>query len=188
MNKEQSLSGYILLAFIIHVFAFVSLHHTSFVNDISKIGDSGMEVQMIFLQKKVTRSEETFSVDPIKKKEVEIQKENKEIIMDNRKIGESVKITYNSYQAKVRQIIDGNKKYPLISRQRRQEGTVIAKFTILKNGTVDKLILRSSGYRGLDREARRMIMASSPFPPIPDNVSKSPMNFTVPINFTLNTY
>ena len=42
MNKEESLSGYILLALVIHVFAFVSLYNASFVNDISKVGDSGM--------------------------------------------------------------------------------------------------------------------------------------------------
>ena len=62
------------------------------------------------------------------------------------------------------------------------------KFIILKDGSVDNLSIISSGYRGLDREARRMIIMSSPFPAIPDSISKTGITLTIPINFTLNEY
>ena len=43
----------------------------------------------------------------------------------------------------------------------------------------------SSGYRGLDREARRMIITSIPFPEIPSAANKESITLTVPINFSL---
>jgi TonB family protein len=51
---------------------------------------------------------------------------------------------------------------------------------------VEKLSIDSSGYRILDREARRIIMISSPFPEIPDSMNKDSIDLTIPINFKLN--
>ena len=84
------------------------------------------------------------------------------------------------------QIIDENKSYPLLARQRKQEGSPIVSFTILKNGIVEKITIVSSGHRLLDREARRIIMLSSPFPEIPNSMKKDSIDLTVPINFKLN--
>jgi protein TonB len=78
-----------------------------------------------------------------------------------------------------------NKKYPLLSLQRRQEGTPIVEFTILKNGEVTNLNLVSSGYRLLDREAQKIVIKSSPFPPIPESVGKNSIDLRIPINFSL---
>ena len=93
---------------------------------------------------------------------------------------------YDTYYGRVRQIIDANKSYPLLARQRKQEGSPKVSFTILKNGIVEKLSVDSSGYRILDREARRIIMISSPFPEIPDSMNKDSIDLTIPINFKLN--
>ena len=109
-----------------------------------------------------------------------------DMLMDNREVGEESKYTYDTYYGKIRQIIDSNKKYPLLSRQRKQEGTPIVMFTILKNGVVANLSIKSSGHRSLDREARRLIMISSPFPKIPDSVNKKSISLTIPVNFRLN--
>ena len=82
-------------------------------------------------------------------------------------------------------MLDSNKKYPLLSLQRRQEGTPVVEFTILKSGEVIDLIVNSSGYRLLDREAQKIVLKSAPFPPIPDSIGKQRINLRVPINFNL---
>ena len=69
--------------------------------------------------------------------------------------------------------------------QRRQEGTPIVEFTILKNGDVTNLNVISSGYRLLDREAQKIVLKSSPFPRIPDSVGKNIIDLRIPINFNL---
>ena len=69
--------------------------------------------------------------------------------------------------------------------QRRQEGTPVVEFTILKNGEVTNLSVSSSGYRLLDREAQKIVLKYSPLPPIPDSLGKSSIDLRVPINFNL---
>ena len=71
------------------------------------------------------------------------------------------------------------------ARQRREEGSPRVTFRILENGVIENIRVMSSGYRSLDREARRMIMASSPFPPIPKSMKKKFIELTIPININL---
>ena len=78
-----------------------------------------------------------------------------------------------------------NKKYPILSLQRRQEGTPVVEFTILKNGNVTNLTVSSSGFRLLDRDAQKIVLKSSPFPPIPDSILKKSIDLRIPINFNL---
>jgi protein TonB len=58
-------------------------------------------------------------------------------------------------------------------------------FTILQNGEVTNLSVLSSGYRLLDREAQKIVLKSSPFPPIPDTIGKNSIDLRIPINFNL---
>ena len=99
--------------------------------------------------------------------------------------GDKAEKIYQSYYGVIRNILDSNKKYPLLSLQRRQEGTPIVEFTILKNGEVANLSLITSGYRLLDREAQKIVMKSSPFPPIPESMGKKNIDLRIPINFSL---
>ena len=101
------------------------------------------------------------------------------------RFGDISKNAYQSYYGQIRKIIDSNKKYPLLARQRREEGSPRITFTILKSGLVENVSVMTSGYRSLDREARRMILASSPFPPIPASMKKEYIQLTIPINFNL---
>ena len=61
----------------------------------------------------------------------------------------------------------------------------MVEFTILKNGAVTNLTVSSSGYRLLDREAQKIVLKSSPFPPIPDSIGKNTIALRIPINFNL---
>jgi len=184
MNEPSKLNKYLLIAFIMHSFFLFSFSLPRTVNDITTIGETGMQIQMMVLKKSDEVYEKSLASEEIRNKTEDSEKDQ-ELLMDNRKVGEESVYTYDTYFGKIRQIIDANKKYPLLSRQRQQEGTPTVTFTILKNGIVDDLSIKSSGYRSLDREARRMIMISSPFPRIPDSVNKKSITLTIPINFRL---
>ena len=73
----------------------------------------------------------------------------------------------------------------MLALQRRQEGSPIVEFTILKNGEITNFNLITSGHRLLDREAKKIVLKSVPFPPIPASMGKSTINLRIPINFNL---
>ena len=184
MNEITKLNKYLLIAFAIHLFFLFTLTSPKTVNDITTIGETGMKIQMMVLKKSDEVYDESLASEEIRNKTEDSEKDQ-EMLMDNREVGEKSEYTYDTYYGKIRQTIDANKKYPLLSRQRKEEGTPKVMFTILKNGVVTNLSIKSSGYRSLDREARRMIMISSPFPKIPDSVSEESISLTIPINFRL---
>ena len=140
---------------------------------------------MIVLETSDEIYEKSFSSVVIRNKTEDSEKEQ-QVLIDNRAVGDKSQHVYDTYYGRGRQMIDGNKSYPLLARQRKQEGSPKVSFTILKNGIVEKLSVDSSGYRILDREARRIIMISSPFPEIPDSMNKDSIDLTIPINFKLN--
>ena len=185
MNDSSILNKYLIIAFAIHSLFLFSFSMPKTVNDITTIGETGMTIQMMVLNKRDEIYEKSIASEEIRNKTENTEKDQ-EMLMDNREVGEQSEYTYDTYYGKVRQIIDANKKYPLLSRQRKEQGTPTVTFTILKNGVVTNLSIKSSGYRSLDREARRMIMMSSPFPRIPDSIKKESISLTIPINFRLN--
>ena len=183
--QTDHLNRYILISIIIHMLFLISLKNTFVKQDISQIGEQGMQIQMVLIQDKVDDIQEDES---ILSKEKEILKEieqEQQAIFDNRIQGDKAKKIYQSYYGVIRNILDSNKKYPLLSLQRRQEGTPVVEFTILKNGAVTNLTVSSSGYRLLDREAQKIVLKSSPFPPIPDSIGKNTIDLRIPINFNL---
>jgi TonB family protein len=185
MSEISKLDKYLLIAFVMHLFFLFTLTSPKTVNDITTIGETGMTVQMMVLKKSDEVYDKSLASEEIRNKTEDSEKDQ-EMLMDNREVGEKSEYTYDTYYGKIRQIIDSNKKYPLLSRQRKEEGTPTVTFTIQKNGVVANLSIKSSGHRSLDREARRMIMISSPFPKIPDSVNKKSISLTIPVNFRLN--
>jgi TonB family protein len=161
------------------------LKNTFIKQDISQIGEQGMQIQMVLIQDKlddIQEDESMLSEDKEILKEIE---QEQQAIFDNRLQGDKAEKIYQSYYGVIRNILDSNKKYPLLSLQRRQEGTPVVEFTILKNGTITNLTVSSSGFRLLDREAQKIVLKSSPLPPIPDSLGKSSIDLRIPINFNL---
>jgi len=184
MQTDQ-LNKYILISLGIHMLFFISFKSTYMKQDISQIGEQGMQIQMVLIQDKTDDIQEDESILSEEKEILkEIEKEQ-QAIFDNRIQGDQTEKIYQSYYGVIRNILDSNKKYPLLSLQRRQEGTPVVEFTILQNGTVTNLTVSSSGYRLLDREAQKIVLKSSPFPPIPDSIGKKSIDLRIPINFNL---
>ena len=144
MIREDRLQTYYVLAFIIHLLFIVNLRINTSMQDISAIGESGMNIQMIVLEK----SDADYKAKGISEQTQDTSEKNKkdqEIILDDRMTGDVAKRTYDTYFAKIRSIIDSNKRYPIVSRQRQQEGSPKVTFTILRNGIVKDLSVASSG-------------------------------------------
>jgi TonB family protein len=184
MQTDQ-LNKYILISLLIHMLFFISFKSTYIKQDISQIGEQGMQIQMVLIQDKTDDIQEDESILSEEKEILKEIEQEQQAIFDNRIQGDKAEKIYQSYYGVIRNILDSNKKYPLLSLQRRQEGTPIVEFTILQNGTVTNLVVSSSGYRLLDREAQKIVLKSSPFPPIPDSIGKKSIDLRIPINFNL---
>jgi protein TonB len=90
------------------------------------------------------------------------------------------------YLAALAAAIDRNKYYPLSSRRRGEEGTVLVRFVIQKDGEFSDLsVVESSGSRRLDRAALKTLRRVAPFRKIPESVGRSHWSITVPIAFSL---
>ena len=183
--QTDRLNKYILISLVIHMLFFISFKSTFMKQDISQIVEQGMQIQMVLIQDKTDDIQEEESVLSEEKEILKEIEQEQQAIFDNRIQGDKAEKIYQSYYGVIRNILDSNKKYPLLSLQRRQEGTPVVEFTILQNGTVTNLTVSSSGYRLLDREAQKIVLKSSPFPPIPDSIGKKSIDLRIPINFNL---
>ncbi len=78
--------------------------------------------------------------------------------------------------------------YPYEAAMYRLEDTVTLKFAINRQGDIlyHKLIKRSK-WQLLNKAVIRMMNRSSPVPPIPPEIAKNELTFTVPVHFELHT-
>ena len=183
--QTDNLNKYILVSLVIHAFFLMSLSITNNQKDISQIGEQGMQIQMVLIRDQQDNVQDEESINSSEKKMIKSEEKEEQAIVDNRLQGDRTNKIYQSYYGVVRSMLDSNKKYPLLSLQRRQEGTPIVEFTILQNGDVINLDITSSGFRLLDREAQKIVLKSAPFPPIPKSLGKNRIDLRVPINFSL---
>ena len=183
--QTDRLNKYIFISLAIHMIFFISFKSTYMKQDISQIGEQGMQIQMVLIQDKTDDIQEDESILSEEKEVLKEIEQEQQAIFDNRIQGDKAEKIYQSYYGVIRNILNSNKKYPLLSLQRRQEGTPVVEFTILQNGAVTNLSVVSSGYRLLDREAQKIVLKSSPFPPIPDSIGKKSIDLRIPINFNL---
>ena len=183
--QTDNLNKYVLVSLVIHAFFLTSLSITNNQKDISQIGEQGMQIQMVLIRDQQDDVQDEESINSSEKKMIKSEEKEEQAIVDNRLQGDRTNKIYQSYYGVVRSMLDSNKKYPLLSLQRRQEGTPIVEFTILQNGDVINIAITSSGFRLLDREAQKIVLKSAPFPPIPKSLGKNRIDLRVPINFSL---
>ena len=183
--QTDNLNKYVLASLAIHAFFLMSLSITNNQKDISQIGEQGMQIQMVLIRDQQDDVQDEESINSSEKKMIKSEEKEEQAIVDNRLQGDRTNKIYQSYYGVVRSMLDSNKKYPLLSLQRRQEGTPIVEFTILQNGDVINIDITSSGFRLLDREAQKIVLKSAPFPPIPKSLGKNRIDLRVPINFSL---
>ena len=138
MIKEDNTTIYFVIAVIFHSLFIVSINPFSVIKDVAVIGESGMNVQMILIQK----GDENFDkaiMSENKRNELDDAEKDQEVILDDRKVGDISKNAYQSYYGQIRKIIDSNKKYPLLARQRREEGST-SKYTPCAHCIANKIV------------------------------------------------
>ncbi len=93
---------------------------------------------------------------------------------------------YISYFTHIKRKIELVWEYPRLAVQLGEEGRLILRFTILKDGRLAGVkLIESSGYRLLDEEAIRAVKAAAPYPPIPDRLKKDHLNILANFTYTL---
>jgi len=91
------------------------------------------------------------------------------------------------YLAALAAKINRSKYYPTGSRRRGEEGRVVVRFIVQKNGDLtDLTIVESSGSRRLDAAALKTLRRVTPFRPIPDAINRDHWPISVPIAFSLS--
>ena len=76
-----------------------------------------------------------------------------------------------TWQAKVEKI--GNINYPEVARQQQLYGNLVLEVVIKPDGSVEEInVLSSSGQRVLDDAASRIVRLASPFPALPEELTK----------------
>jgi len=92
------------------------------------------------------------------------------------------------YLGQIAAWIDANKDYPVECKKAREQGAVVVKFTIDRDGRLlASSIKQSSGHLRLDQAALATLARAAPFPPIPDFVGRETLSVAVPIDYTLIT-
>ncbi|WP_119459438.1 TonB family protein [Rhodospirillaceae bacterium SYSU D60014] len=90
------------------------------------------------------------------------------------------------YTAVLQAWLERHKEYPRRAQLRRQEGTVLLRFVMDRQGHVlSYRVERSSGHRALDREVEEMIERAQPLPAMPEEMQQAQLELVVPIQFFL---
>lgn len=90
------------------------------------------------------------------------------------------------YRAILSAWLERHKDYPRRARRLGQEGTVVLHFVMDRSGRVLEWDVRSSsGHRLLDSAVEEMIQRANPLPAMPESMTVSRLELTVPVNFAL---
>lgn len=89
---------------------------------------------------------------------------------------------YISYFAGIKRKIELIWSYPIEAQQQNMYGYLYLKFTIRRDGSLEKVdLIKSSGYKILDDEAINAIKTAAPYNPIPERIKGK--NLTIEASF-----
>lgn len=90
------------------------------------------------------------------------------------------------YRAALLRILRANHRYPRAAEVRGDEGTVLVRFAVARDGRVlSPRVQRGSGHPVLDEEAEALLRRVSPLPPLPAAVPQAQLELLVPITFRI---
>jgi protein TonB len=87
----------------------------------------------------------------------------------------------------VRGLIDQRKEYPYQSRRQEQEGTVLIRFTLSRQGLLlgEPVMEKRSRYERLNTSALEAVKNAAPYPPFPGEIGEGELTFQVTVAFSL---
>lgn len=90
------------------------------------------------------------------------------------------------YETVMLRHINAALRYPVVARQRRQQGTVYVRFVVDRRGNVlSSQVERSSRFQALDEEGLALLARATPLPAPPADVAGDQIQLVVPIVFSL---
>ncbi len=92
----------------------------------------------------------------------------------------------NRYKAMVKKLIEKYKFYPSKSKRMKQEGIVLVKFTILKNGKfIGLCIKKANRHKRLNRASLKIFKSIEKFEKIPEKLGKNSWDMVIPIEYNI---
>ncbi|MDR2258486.1 MAG: TonB family protein [Treponema sp.] len=91
------------------------------------------------------------------------------------------------YLAAIRSLIDQRKEYPYQARRQEQEGTILIRFTVTRQGTLagEPVLEKKSRHARLNTSAIEAVKKAAPYPPFPGEIGEDEMSFQVAVSFSL---
>lgn len=121
----------------------------------------------------------------IEQSETEVKGDDKTVVSEFEKgleVSQKIKMSYDQYLVSY---INKYKTYPRIAERLKQQGVVLSKIVISKEGKLkDIIISKSSGFSSLDQGTINLIKSLAPFKPLPDNF-KAEYKVNIPIEYIL---
>jgi protein TonB len=92
------------------------------------------------------------------------------------------------YLSRLRDLIDRRKEYPYQARRQEQEGTVLIRFTVTRQGALagEPVLEKKSRYERLNASAVEAVKKAAPYPPFPGEIGEDELNVQVAVSFSLN--
>ncbi len=116
--------------------------------------------------------------EPVGREDTELASESGE----SSELSSKVKMSYDQYLVSY---INKYKTYPRIAERLKQQGVVLSKIVISKEGKLKNIIIsKSSGFSSLDQGTISLIKSLAPFKPLPGQF-KSEYKVSIPIEYIL---
>jgi periplasmic protein TonB len=95
----------------------------------------------------------------------------------------------DDYLDALRRWIAKYKRYPPDALAKNQEGKLVIRFVLARDGTVlDAGIVESSGVPALDQDAVAMLHRASPVPPVPARYAGAQLKITMPLDYKIGFF
>lgn len=90
------------------------------------------------------------------------------------------------YRIELQAMLEKKKQYPLLAKRLRQQGKVLVKFTLRRDGSVAAAeIVSTSEFETLNKAARELISEISGLKPFPEEVKKQQWVFVLPVEYRM---
>lgn len=90
------------------------------------------------------------------------------------------------YRIELQAMLEKRKQYPLLAKRLRQQGKVLVRFTLRRDGTVAAAeVVENSEFETLNKAARELITQISGLKPFPDDVKKTQWVFVLPVEYRM---
>lgn len=90
------------------------------------------------------------------------------------------------YRIELQAMLEKKKQYPLLAKRLRQQGKVLVKFTLRRDGSVAAAeIVSTSEFETLNKAARDLITQINGLKPFPEEVKKQQWVFVLPVEYRM---